>query len=46
MRKVTLGDLQESLADKSGFTQLADMLLFYGNGVCGFEDAAGHRRRR
>jgi anaerobic selenocysteine-containing dehydrogenase len=26
--------------EMAGFTQLADMLLFYGNGVCGFEDAA------
>jgi hypothetical protein len=28
MRKTTLGDLQESLADKSGFTQLADYAKF------------------
>jgi hypothetical protein len=28
MRKITLGDLQESLADKSGFTQLADYAKF------------------
>ncbi len=28
MRKATLGDLQESLADKSGFTQLADYAKF------------------
>jgi hypothetical protein len=28
MRKATLGDLQESLADKSGFTQLADYARF------------------
>jgi len=28
MRKATLGDLQESLADKSGFNQLADYTTF------------------
>jgi hypothetical protein len=28
MRKISLGDLQESLADKSGFTQLADYAKF------------------
>jgi hypothetical protein len=28
MRKITLGDLQESLADKSGFTQLSDYAKF------------------
>ena len=28
MKKATLGDLQESLADKSGFTQLADYAKF------------------
>lgn len=28
MRKATLGDLQESLADKSGFTQLSDYAKF------------------
>jgi hypothetical protein len=29
MKKATLGDLQESLADKSGFGQLADYGMFY-----------------
>ncbi len=28
MKKATLGDLQESLADKSGFTKLADYAKF------------------
>jgi hypothetical protein len=28
MRKITLGDLQESLADKSGFTRLSDYARF------------------